>query len=141
MKRLVACLLIVMFFVSGCGRTETQQDKIFRLVEKHYDTIVKACQEKDVETLCAIQGVTSVNIVEGYVVVFCKGTGIAPSSHDYGFYYSEENIPAMVDCNQTPYASPEDYTPMGNGYQKIVQENVFYTEQIKGNLYFYSNAY
>jgi hypothetical protein len=32
-------------------------------------------------------------------------------------------------------------TPVGNGFQYISYGNTFYTEHIKGNIYFYSNAY
>ena len=73
-------------------------------------------------------------------MAFCKGAGISVSSQDYGFYYSEENIPVTVDCNLYVMRNI-DLLPEGNGYQCIVQENIFYTEHIKGNIYFYSNAY
>lgn len=94
MKRFLAVMLVVVFVFAftGCGAKESKKD-IFSLVEKNYDAILKACEEKDEETLLSIDGITQVNIVDGYVLVYCKGAGIAPSSQDYGFYYSEENIP------------------------------------------------
>ena len=114
---------------------------IFNLVENNYDEIVAACENKDSEALLAIDGVTQVNIVDGYVLVYCKGAGIAPSSQDYGFYYSEDNSPVTVDCNLGIVCYAADLSPEGDGYQCIVSGNTFYTEHIKGNIYFYSNAY
>ena len=125
---------------TGCGSKESKKD-IFNLVENNYDAILKACDEKDKEALLAINGVTQVNIVDGYVIVYCKGAGIAPSSHDYGFYYSTENTPITVDCNLGIVRKASDLTPEGNGYQCVVSGNTFYTEHIKGNIYFYSNTY
>ena len=142
MKRLLAFVLLAVFVFSltGCSAKNAKSD-IFNLVENNYDEIVAACENKDSEALLAIDGVTQVNIVDGYVLVYCKGTGIAPSSQDYGFYYSEDNSPVTVDCNLGIVCYAADLSPEGDGYQCIVSGNTFYTEHIKGNIYFYSNAY
>ena len=142
MKRLLAFLLLAVFVFSltGCSAKNAKSD-IFNLVENNYDEIVAACENKDSEALLAIDGVTQVNIVDGYVLVYCKGAGIAPSSQDYGFYYSEDNSPVTVDCNLGIVCYAADLSPEGDGYQCIVNGNTFYTEHIKGNIYFYSNAY
>ena len=142
MKKIFAFILIIalVFTFTGCGAKEAKKD-IFNLVEKNYDAIVIACENKDSEALLAIDGVTKVNIVDGYVLVYCKGAGIAPSSQDYGFYYSEDNSPVTVDCNLGIVCYAADLSPEGDGYQCIVSGNTFYTEHIKGNIYFYSNAY
>lgn len=142
MKRLLAFVLLAVFVFSltGCSPKNAKSD-IFNLVENNYDEIVAACENKDSEALLAIDGVTQVNIVDGYVLVYCKGAGIAPSSQDYGFYYSEDNSPVTVDCNLGIVCYAADLSPEGDGYQCIVSGNTFYTEHIKGNIYFYSNAY
>ena len=142
MKRLLAFVLLAVFVFSltGCSAKKAKSD-IFNLVENNYDEIVAACEKKDSEALLAIDGVTQVNIVDGYVLVYCKGAGIAPSSQDYGFYYSEDNSPVTVGCNLGIVCYAADLSPKGDGYQCIVSGNTFYTEHIKGNIYFYSNAY
>jgi len=142
MKRLLAFVLLAVFVFSltGCSAKNAKYD-IFNLVENNYDEIVAACENKDSEALLAIDGVTQVNIVDGYVLVYCKGAGIAPSSQDYGFYYSEDNSPVTVGCNLGIVCYAADLSPEGDGYQCIVSGNTFYTEHIKGNIYFYSNAY
>ena len=142
MKRIVTFILVVVFVfaLSGCGAKESKKE-ILNLVENNYDTIVAACKNKDTEVLLAIDGITKVNIVDGYVFVYCKGAGIAPSSQDYGFYYSEDKSPVTVDCNLGVVCNAEDLSPEGDGYQCVVRGNTFYTEHIKGNIYFYSSAY
>ena len=142
MKRLLAFVLLAVFVFSltGCSAKKAKSD-IFNLFENNYDEIVAACENKDSAALLAIDGVTQVNIVDGYVLVYCKGSGIAPSSQDYGFYYSEDNSPVTVDCNLGIVCYAADLSPEGDGYQCIVSGNAFYTEHIKGNIYFYSNAY
>lgn len=140
MKRVLSIILlfVIVILLAGCGPKDAKND-IFNLVEKNYDAILTACMNKDAETLLGINGITNVNIVDGYVLVYCKGAGIAPSSQDYGFYYSEENIPVAVDCNL--YILNTALSPTENGYQCTVDGNTFYTEHIKDNIYFYSNAY
>lgn len=131
-----SCILL---FV-GCGAERAKED-VLSLVESNYNEIVNACQEKNTEAFLAIDGITKVDIVDGYVIVYCKGAGIAPSSQDYGFYYSAENSPITVDCNLDIVCGADGLTPAGKGYQCVVGGNVFYTELIRGNVYFYSTAY
>ena len=142
MKRILAFVLTFafVFMLAGCNRQEAKKD-IFNLVEKNYDAILKACEEKDEETLLSIDGITQVKMVDGYVIVYCKGAGIAPSSQEYGFYYSAENSPVTIDCSLGIICRADGLTPEGNGFQCVVDCNSFYTEHIKGNIYFYSNAY
>ena len=142
MKKLFAIVLAITLIVAlaGCGAKESKKD-IFSLVENNYDAILKACEEKDEAALLDINGITQVNVVDGYVIVYCNGTGIAPSSQDYGFYYTEENIPVGVGCNLDVVCDIDAMKPMDNGYEGTVDHNTFYTEHIKDNIYFYSNAY
>lgn len=142
MKRILAFMLLIVFIFasSGCGAKESKKD-IFNIVEKNYDAIVTACESKDEEALLAINGISQVKILDGYVIVYCKGAGIAPSSQDYGFYYTEENIPVGVGCNLDIVCYCDTMQSKGNGYEGTVSHDTFYTEQIKGNIYFYSNAY
>ena len=141
MKRFLAFVLVValVFILTGCGAEEAKKD-IFNLVEKNYDAIVAACENKDVEALLAINGIKEVDIVDGYVLVYCKGAGIAPSSQEYGFYYSDENLPVGVFDGQIVCSNGE-LVEYENGYRYLDNGfNAFYTEHIKGNIYFYSAA-
>ena len=142
MKRLLAFVLLAVFVfpLTGCSAKNAKSD-IFNLVENNYDEIAAACENKDSEALLAIDGVTQINIVDGYVLVYCKGAGIAPSSQDYGFYYSEENLPVGVFDGQI-VCSNSGLVEYENGYRYLDSGyNEFYTEHIKGNIYFYSAAF
>ena len=142
MKRLLAFALVVVFIfaLSGCGAKVAKKD-VFNIVEKNYDAIVTACENKDEEALLAIDGITQVNMVDGYVLVYCKGAGIAPSSQEYGFYYTEENLPVGVFAGQI-VCSNSELVEYENGYRYLDGGyNEFFTEHIKGNIYFYSAAF
>lgn len=116
----------------------SRKQNIFNLVEKNYDAIVEACENKDVAALSAIDGIKEVDIVNGYVLVYCAGYGIAPSSQDYGFYYSRDNLPVAVFDGRILCRTAQ-LVEKGDGYEYIDSGyNVFYTEHIKGNIYFYS---
>ena len=143
MKRILSVMIVIcfLFTLTGCNSRESNRKEIFDLVERNYDAIVAACQSKDIDALTAIDGITKVTIADGYVLMFCKGEGIAPSSQYYGFYYSEENSPIAVDCAHNILCRSEALTPNGSGFQYSYQGNLFYTEHIKGNLYFYRAEY
>ena len=142
MKKIFAFILAIFLVFTFVGRGAKESKKnIFSLVENNYDTILKACEEKDKDALLAINGIADVNIVDGYVIVYCKGAGIAPSSQDYGFYYTEENVPVGIGCNLDIVCYIDTMKSMNNGFEGTVDHNTFYTERIQGNIYFYSNAY
>jgi len=143
MKRIVVFLLICFLVLTfaGRGRDDIARQQIFDLVEENYDAILRACEARDTDALLAMEGISKVNIVDGYVLIYCQGAGIAPSSQDYGFYYSRENLPVAVDCNLCILCSSAELTPEGNGYQYVSYGNIFYTEPIEGKFYFYSAAY
>ena len=141
MKKIFAFVLVVLLIISFTSCRKTPKENVFRVVEKNYDTILKSCEEKDKDALLAINGITDVNIVDGYVIVFCEAKGISVSSQDYGFYYTEENVPVGVDCNLDIVCYIDTMKPVDNGFEGTVDYNTFYTEQIQGNIYFYSNAY
>jgi hypothetical protein len=135
----IVCIAVLLSF-AGCGAEKASAD-ITGLVENHYDEIVAACENKDTQALLAIDGISQVRMVDGYVLVYCQGAGIATSSQDYGFYYTEENIPIGVSCSLDIVCYRDAMQPKGNGYAATVYGNTFYTEHIKGKLYLYSNAY
>ena len=64
MKKIFAFVLALafLFVFTGCGAEESKKD-IFNLVEKNYDEIVAACENKDKEALLEIDGITQVKIV------------------------------------------------------------------------------
>lgn len=143
MKRFLSLIAVftLIFSLAGCRSERAIKKDIFKFVENNYDLIVEYCVAEDATALCAFEEIEKVKIVDGYVIVYCEGHGIVSSSQDYGFYYSAENSPIAVDCGQDIVCRTEGLTPEGEGFQCVVNYNTFYTEHIKGNIYFYSNAY
>jgi len=133
--------LIVMLSLNACGKAENEKQNIFTLVENNYDAIVQACESKDADALLAIEDIKDVDFADDYVFVYCKGYGIAPSSQYYGFYYSAENLPVAVFDGQI-IADTEELLEEGSGYKYLDEGyNSFYTEHIKGSIYFYSASF
>ncbi len=141
MKKAFTLILSAFIAITFAGCKETPKDDIFTLVEKRYDDIIDACEKKDADTLLSVNGIEKVNVVDGYVIVLCISEGISVSSHDHGFYYSENDVPSAVDCNLDIIRSSDILVSDGNGYSCVVGGNTFYTEKIKGNIYFYCNQY
>ena len=143
MKKPLLFILVLMFLFSfvGCQNQKAIQQEVVDYVEKNYDLLVEYCAAGNTAALSALDMVEKVAVADGYILVYCKGSGNAPSSQDYGFYYSEDNLPVAVDCNLDIICSSENLIPEGAGYQYVHNGNVFYTEHILGNFYFYSNAY
>ncbi len=142
MKRIFAFIFAVLLLISlaGCHRAEIAKNKIFNLVTENYDAIVAACLERNADALYEIEGITDVDFYGGYILVYCMGAGIAPSSQYYGFYYSRENLPVGV-FDGTIICQTADLEEEGNGFQFVEHGNVFYTEHIIGNFWFYSAAF
>lgn len=144
MKRFLSLIAVfaLVFSLAGCRSERAIKKDIFKFVENNYDLIVEYCVAEDATALCAFEEIEKVNIVDGYVIVYCEGHGIVSSSQDYGFYYSAENRPVAVNCNLDIICKTGGLTPEGRGYQYISNSyDVFYTEHITGNIYFFSTSY
>lgn len=118
-----------------------REQKVFNLVKRNYEVILVACENQDAEALSAIDGIKEVDICDGYILVYCQGYGIAPSSQEYGFYYSRDDLPVAVFGGQIICRTGQ-MVEEGDGYQYLDSGyNSFYTERIKGNIYFYSASF
>lgn len=128
---------IFLLMLNSNIRPIVRKQKIFNFVEKNYDIIVEACGSNDSAALSAIDGIQEVDFVNGYVLVYCQGYGFGSSTQYYGFYYSRDNLPVAVSDGQILCLSSQ-LVKEGDGYQYIDSNyNIFYTEHIKGNIYFY----
>ena len=67
---------------------------------------------------------------------YCGGKGIAPSSQDYGFYYTEDDLPKAIWCG-VKYCDDSFLVEDGDGYSTDYQHNYYYTEKIRDNFYYY----
>ena len=80
--------------------------------------------------------VKEIGIDDGLIIFDCGGKGIAPSSQDYDFYYSQNDEPYAVFDGYI-VCEPSQMVKKDNGYEYIDSGyNTFYTEKIRDNLYF-----
>ena len=132
--------LLLVISMAGCGGGEGKE-AVFDLVEQNCDAIVEACGRMDAEALAGIEGVRKVDVTDGYLLVYCFGEGIAPSSQDHGFYYAPDGQPVAVFDGQI-LCTTDELTPDGDGFVYLdSSSNRFYTEHILGNLYYYSASF
>ena len=140
-KFLILLAVLMVFSLAGCGGRDSAKAEVFELVEENCSTIEEACVQLDIEALEQIEGITKVDVKDGYVLVYCTGGGIAPSSQEHGFYYAPDGLPVAVFDGQI-LCDPADLTPDGDGYvYRDSGYNRFYTECITGNLFYYSASF
>ena len=140
-KFLIPLAVLMVFSLAGCGGRDSAKAEIFELVEENCSTIEEACVQLDIEALEQIEGITKVDVKDGYVLVYCTGGGIAPSSQEHGFYYAPDGLPVAVFDGQI-LCDTAGLTPDGDGYvYRDSGYNRFYTECITGNLFYYSASF
>lgn len=140
MKRAFVCTLVVLalFAFFGCNEETDDKEKIFNIVEDSYEQITKSCETKDMAALLTIKNVKEIDTIDGYIIFCCERDKNPSNSHECGFYYSENNTPVAISDGQIIcYNEGMNSEGKGNKYVDSLN-NEYYTEHIKGNLYFYS---
>ena len=144
MMKFLSVFLVLVFLLSLAGcQTEGGQfvkQSIFDFVIQNKNEILLACDPADPNALLALVKIKEVDVVEGYVLAYCEGRGIVPSSQYYGFYYSKDDRPVAV-FDGWILCNTDDLREEGRGYQYSENGNVFYTEKIADNLWFYSASF
>ena len=145
-KILIGCgiffLIIVIAFTCLIAWFENMIDdslskkEIFELVNENYTLIIDDINKNDFTDTEKLKGVKEVYSDTDVIDVYCGGTGIAPSSQDYGFYYTEDDLPKAIWCG-TKYCDESLLVEDGDGYSTDFQHNYYYTEKIRDNFYYY----
>ena len=134
-------ILFLMFVLSKCiNMTDAGiKNNIIELVEDNKEIIVEAINTGNYEKIYDIKAIEDIIVNDDCVVFYCKGRGIAPSSQEYGFYYSKNNLPiAIFDGKPIHYF--ENDVAVGEGCEYVDSSyNSFYTEKIIGSFYYYDN--
>ena len=112
---------------------------IVGLVEENKEILIEAISTGNYEKIYDIKAIKDITINDDCVVFYCKGRGIAPSSQEYGFYYSKNNLPiAIFDGKPIHYF--ENDVAVGEGREYVDNSyNSFYTEKIIESFYYYDN--
>ena len=106
------------------------------MVNNNAQTLISDVAKQDFSESMAIKGIEDVSVLEEGVDFYCGGKGIAPSSQDYGFYYTEDDLPKAIWCG-VKYCDDSLLVKDGDGYSTDFQHNYYYTEKIMDNFYYY----
>lgn len=146
MKRKAAfCALLaaLCLLLAGCYEGLSRQD-IFSLALERQDEIRQAVRAGDIKRLEALPGVRDVSAHEdGRVQFFCAGAGIGSGTAYFGFYYTPDDQP--FDIEFMMYG--EALEPEGSGWAWHEKrrdprgDNVYYTERICENLFYYESHF
>ena len=128
----ITCLAIslVLFLIIRIATTDhLSKRQIIKLVNENYNVIAEDISENDFSDTLKLKGIQSVSTEDEIIGFYCGGSGIAPSSQEYGFYYSDNDTPSDFILKGT-------LKPDGKGYSSS-DGNYFYTEKIRDNFYYY----
>ena len=132
----VVILAISVFVVKNIFFDKSHKEQIFEMVNNNAQTLISDVAKQDFSESMAIIGIEDVSVLEEGVDFYCGGKGIAPSSQDYGFYYTEDDLPKAIWCG-VKYSDDSFLVEDGDGYSTDYQHNYYYTEKIMDNFYYY----
>ena len=132
----VVVLVIASFLVKNIFFDKSIKEQIFEIVNDNAQTILADIEEQDFTDSMSVGKIEDVGVLEQGVDFYCGGKGIAPSSQDYGFYYTEDDLPKAIWCG-VKYCDDSLLIEDGEGYSTDYQYNYYYTEKIRDNFYYY----
>ncbi len=132
----ILLVIVITFLFKKVFFDKDAKEEIFILVNENYELLLSDVVEQDFSDSLNLSRIESVDIAEEGIDFYCGGFGIAPSSHDYGFYYTEDNLPKAIWCG-TMYCDTDLLKKDGEGYSTDYQYNRYYTEKIRDNFYYY----
>ena len=135
-RALIVASLVFVLIPTGCSQTERRKTEIFGMVTKNRETLVQDVSDWDFEDSRGIEGIEFVNVFYPYVVYDCGGHGIAPSSTEYGVYYSPQDCPLGAFENII-FSIGEGLSEDGAGFSGQFGGNRYYTEKICDGFWYY----
>lgn len=132
----VVILAISFFIVKNNFFDKSPKEHIFEMVNNNAQTLISDIDRQEFSESMTIRGIEDVSVIGESVDFYCGGKGIAPSSQDYGFYYTEDDLPKAIWCG-VKYCDDSLLVEDGDGYSTDYQHNYYYTEKIRDNFYYY----
>ena len=132
----VVILAISVFVAKNIFFDKSIKQQIFEIVNDNAQTILTDIEEHNFTDSMNIGKIEDVTVLEQGVDFYCSGKGIVPSSLDYGFYYTEDDLPKAIWCG-VKYCDDSLLVEDGDGYSTDYQHNYYYTEKIRDNFYYY----
>ncbi len=138
---IVLLLLLSVLTLSKCSNMTDSGIKknIIGIVKDNKEILIEAISTGNYDKIYDIKGIEDITINDACIVFYCKGKGIAPSSQEYGFYYSNNNLPIAIFDGKPIYYFKNDIA-IGEGREYVDSSyNSFYTEKIIESFYYYDN--
>lgn len=136
---IIIVMASIVFCVFSCRKGNNKKKEIFELVRNNEILLSEAVRTGKYNEVYEINGISEITVNEGYTVFYCSGGGIAPSSQEYGFYYSAENKPMAIFDGEA-VCRPEDMKEKNGTYEYLDDSyNIYHAENITGNFYYYDN--
>lgn len=140
MKKIITPLIVavcIFTLVALRPRNLTDKDDIISLFNKKQEIFIEAVSSGNYETAEKVRGIHKITVYEApdCVEFMCGGSGFGPSTHYYGFYYSEKDDLCAV------FGGPE-LVEHGDGwlYEEEDGDNRYYVEPL-GDHFFYYEAH
>ncbi len=133
----IAFICLVIWFANMIDDSLSKKE-IFELVNENYDIILNNISENDFSDTEKIEGIQEIYDKTQVVDFYCGGTGIGSATNYYGFYYSNDNNPKAIFAGTIISDSPNFHIEK-NGFciENSNDDNSYYTEKIRDNLYYY----
>jgi hypothetical protein len=134
----LASILITESFEDNLSKTE-----IFDMVNANYSIILNNIESNDFNSILQIKGIENVTEETENVILFdCGGEGFASETTDYGFYYTDDDLPYNFVNIFTNHVK-EDLVNEGDGYvaRQKDGDDYYYTEKIRNKFYYYEVHY
>ena len=132
----VVVLIIAVISAKNIFFDKSIKEQIFEIANDNAQTIMDDIEEQNFAESMRIGNIEEIRVLEQGIDFYCGGKGIAPSSQDYGFYYTKDDLPKAIWCG-TKYCDESLLVEDGNGYSTDFQHNYYYTEKIRDNFYYY----
>ena len=136
----ILVLVITILLVKNIFFNKSIKEQIFDTVNDNAQTILTDIEEHNFADSMNIGKIEDVTVLEQGIDFYCGGKGIAPSSQDYGFYYTEDDLPKAIWCG-VKYCDDSLLVEDGDGYSTDYQHNYYYTEKIRDNFYYYEVSF
>ncbi len=141
--KMILLIVLVIVLCALCVRCFTPKEikyksDIYALVKDNGDVLLADIEQNDFTRTNQFEQVKKVYAMtdSGCVQYDCGGYGLSVSSHEFGFYYSEQDIPMAV-FDGSFLGLDAGFKKEGNGYSSTFDHNVYYTEKICDNFWYF----
>ena len=120
------------------GDDRAEKEDILEFVIENESDLLQAIEDGDFSSFESHDIIKEIDPSETLVDFYCGGAGLGSATSYVGFYYTPDGNMTAIWC-----APPtvDDLSPSGKGYQSTSGDNIYYTELICGNFYYYEASF